>query len=242
MIVHPSDTGWEIIHQQAHGLLAFQLALQWHSDKRSAYWPETLAALLEHDDGQDPYENTNHLTSAGAPQQYAPYSVSQCQRMLEIALRKSRWNALMVSKHASFLYEPKRGEDAKLDRFLDQQKVNQAKWQTAYDATDNEVDYAYALLQWCDALSLILCRQDIPPEGRQLEISLGPDDIPYFLRQRPEDQTLCVTPWPFEGETFAIAVEVHHLEQLAFRDDIELAKAIASATLEKRSWQFRKEA
>ena len=67
MIVTQTDTGWQIINQQAHGLLAVQIALHWQVDKRPVHWVETLIALTEHDDGQDNWEGRNHLTTAGAP-------------------------------------------------------------------------------------------------------------------------------------------------------------------------------
>ena len=137
MIVKLVDTGWEIAHQPAHGLLAFQLALHWETAKRPHQWAETLIALTEHDDGQDPYQNRNHLTTAGAPLhfQVLEFSETQAKAMVEVALEKSRWNALMVSMHATFLYEEKRGQSAELDTFLDQQKQNQPAWRKQYGAT-----------------------------------------------------------------------------------------------------------
>ena len=240
MIVHPTNNGWEIIHQQAHGLLAFQIASHWQPDKRPKFWVETLTALVEHDDGQDPFEGRNHLSEAGAPLQFEPYSVDQCHRMIDIALKKSRWNALMVSHHASFLYEVKRGDDAELDKFLDQQKENQKKWQKAYGATQKDIKYAYDLMQWCDALSLILCLEKLPSEERLLEISKGPDGASNFIQKRKADKSLCVTPWPFEVDKFSVHVEVYPVNQLSFTDDTELYNAINDAPVEIREWTFRK--
>lgn len=239
MIVHHTPKGWEIIHQQAHGLLAFEVATHWQVDQRPLFWFETLSALLEHDDGQNPYEGKNHLSEAGAPLQFAPYSVEQCHRMIEIALQKSRWNALMVSHHATFLYEPKRGEDKALDTFLDQQKDNQKQWRKDYGATQKEVMYAYDFVQWCDALSLILCRSELPPEGRLLEISKGPNGESYFIQQRTDDKSLCVSPWPFDRSEFKVHVEVYPVNQLRFKDDNELYNAINDARIDLREWVFR---
>ncbi|RZM11082.1 MAG: DUF3891 family protein, partial [Pedobacter sp.] len=97
MIVTQIDTGWQIINQQAHGLLAVQLALHWHTDSRPVNWIETLIALTEHDDGQDAWEGRNHLTTAGAPLHFKllDYSMAQCRKMIQIGLQKSRWNALL---------------------------------------------------------------------------------------------------------------------------------------------------
>lgn len=240
MIVHSTDEGWEIIHQQAHGLLAFQLAMQWQPEKRSENWMETLTALLEHDDGQEPYVGANHLSEAGVPVKFSTYSVEQCRNMIDIALRKSRWNALMVSCHASFLYESKRGDDKALDAFLDQQKENQKKWRKAYAATLKEVAYAYDLVQWCDALSLILCRKQLPPEARRLEISKGPDGTAHYISQRIEDASLQVDPWPFTAGQFSVRIEVYNVKQVHFKNDRELYNAINDTPAALRTWLFRK--
>lgn len=240
MIVRSKDFGWEIIHQQAHGLLAMQVATHWQSAKRPIRWLETLVALTEHDDGQDPWEGRNHLTEAGAPMdfQILQYSIEQARRMVEIALEKSRWNALMVSMHASFLYESLRNEDAEMTAFLDEQRRNQKDWLKQLNVSRKEAQYAYDLVQWCDALSLILCQDRLPDEGRRLEISRGPDGVSYYIFERP-DKTLGVDPWPFEIKEFEVHVEVYPIHQLQFKDDQELYNAIQQAPMEERQWLFK---
>jgi len=241
MIVKSTEYGWDVIHQQAHGLLAVQAALHWHPDQRPSNWVETLIALTEHDDGQDAWEGRNHLTEAGAPKdfQILTYSVFQMRKMVEIALEKSRWNALLVSRHASFLYESMRGTDPALDEFLDDQTANQKAWMKVLGVKKAEVDYAYAFLQWCDALSLILCLGRLPDESRRLEISLGPDGQAYFILQRP-DQTLAVEPWPFDCDRFSVHVESYPLHQLQFTDDAELYQAIQRAPVNRIEWTFQR--
>jgi hypothetical protein len=240
MIVTPTQHGWRVIHQQAHGLLAMQVALQWAQKKRPIRWNETLAALLEHDDGQDPWEDRNHLTEAGAPLDFKEleFSVDQTRKMIQIGLEKSRWNALMLSMHTTFLYEDKRGEDPALDEFLDQQKTNQTKWRKTYQASLDEARYAYNFLQWCDALSLVLCQDLIQPEERRLEVSKGPDKVPYYIFQR-SDQTVGIDPWPFDANEFSLHVESYQLRQLAFTDDQELYNALNDAEVDELTWTFK---
>ncbi|GAB3895489.1 hypothetical protein GCM10028825_39540 [Spirosoma agri] len=241
MIVTQIDSGWQIINQQAHGMLAFQLALQWKVSKRPTNWIETLVALTEHDDGQDPWEGRNHLTTAGAPLDFKllQYSVEQCRNMIQIGLQKSRWNALMMSMHTSFLYESKRGQEKELDQFLDQQVGNQKKWRKQYKATKSDAQYAYAFVQWCDALSLILCMDQVQPEGRRSEISLGPDGVSYYIYEQANG-SLCVDPWPFEDPSFTVHVEAFQLTKLAFADDKELYNAIQDAEVINKEWKFEK--
>ncbi|MEZ0484840.1 DUF3891 family protein [Fibrella aquatica] len=240
MIVLLVDTGWEIIHQPAHGLLAFQLALHWLPDKQPQHWPETLIALTEHDDGQLPYEDRNHLTKAGAPLhfQVLEFSVEQAKNMISVALQKSRWNALMVSMHASFLYEEKRSESAELADFLDQQKENQQSWRRQYGVTKATALSAYKFVQWCDAFSLILCQNQVPPEGRRLEISVGPDGEHYYVSQRI-DGSLCVDPWPYNVPEFSVHLEFNTVSQLIFSDDRELYNALQKAPVEIREWTLK---
>ena len=240
MIVKSKDFGWEVIHQQAHGLLALQIALHWLPEKRPINWVETLLALAEHDDGQATWEGHQHLTQAGAPLDFniQLYSVAQARRMVEIALEKSRWNALIVSMHASFLYEPMRHENKEMADFLDQQRKNQRDWLRTLRVTQQQARYAYAFVQWCDAFSLILCQDLIPPSGRRLEISVGPDKVPYFLFQQA-DSSVCVEPWPFEIDFFTIKVEAFELKQLAFSSDKALYEAIQQATIIRKEWTLR---
>lgn len=242
MIVSQTDTGWSVIHQPAHGLLAVQLALHWQPDLRPVHWVETLIALTEHDDGQEPWEGRNHLTTAGAPLhfQISDYSVEQCRNMIGIGLQKSRWNALMMSMHTSFLYEPKRGANKALDLFLDQQVTNQRKWRKQANATKAEAEYAYAFVQWCDALSLVLCLNQIPPEGRRLEVSKGPDHKPYYIHQQASG-ALQLDPWPFQESTVRVHVETFRLAQLVFKSDNELYNAIQDATIVQKEWTFERD-
>ncbi|MBO0929365.1 DUF3891 family protein [Fibrella aquatilis] len=240
MIVKLASTGWEIIHQPAHGLLAFQLGQQWKAAKRPLHWPETLIALTEHDDGQEPYEGRNHLTPLGAPLNFQElsYSVEQMRNMVSIALQKSRWNALMVSMHSTFLYEEKRDTDPALDEFLDQQKQNQQSWRRQYGVTKAEATYAYDFVQWCDAFSLILCLDQVPPEGRRLEISKGPDGTPYYVFQRP-DGTLGLDPWPYDPVQLTVSIEQSTVPQLVFADDRELYNALQQAPIETKTWTLK---
>ena len=241
MIVNQTDVGWQIINQQAHGLLAVQAAMHWQTDKRPVNWVETLIALTEHDDGQEPWEGRNHLTPAGAPLpfQIPDYSVEQCRNMIEIGLQKSRWNALMLSMHTTFLYAEKQGSDKELDKFLEQQTDNQAKWRKQYKATKAETAYAYAFVQWCDALSLVLCLDQLQPEGRRLEVSRGPDGRSYYVFQNP-DESLSLDPWPFDTGKFSVHIETFQLAQLVFGDDKELYNALQAAPTVLMEWTFKK--
>ncbi len=239
MIVNPRATGWQLIHQQAHGLLAVQLAYHWHPDYRSERWVETLIAVTEHDDGQAAPDAPMHLNEAGAPRNYAdmPFSMEQIVRISELSQRKGRWVALLISMHLSFLYEPTRGERPELDDFLDEQKKQQQAWRRALGLRKADAARTYALMKWCDQFSLILCTEALPMGERALEIEKGPDGQRYEVVKRA-DGTLSVSPWPFATDRFCVWVEASHLEQLRFDDAQQLREALNRAPIETLRWEL----
>jgi hypothetical protein len=73
---------------------------------------------------------------------------------------------MLISMHTSFLLEGKRGESADLDSFLDEQVEHQEKWRKELKISKKEAEKAYAFFQWCDRLSLILCKHELPAGQR----------------------------------------------------------------------------
>jgi Protein of unknown function (DUF3891) len=65
MIVTMTDSGWDVIHQPAHALLASKLAQHWKQSERSPFWTEVLVAIAQHDNHQ---RGLDYLTSTGAPE------------------------------------------------------------------------------------------------------------------------------------------------------------------------------
>ncbi|SDL45870.1 Protein of unknown function [Catalinimonas alkaloidigena] len=241
MIVNPIATGWEIIFQRAHGLLAVQLAHRWRKDQRPERWIETLAAITEHDDGQEGWHARAHLNQAGSPLNFAEqdFPEEQARRIALVSRYKSRWTALLISHHLSFLYERFRGQHATIDAFLDEQQQHQIQWRKELGYTKKEVEAAYRLLRWCDQCSLILGQQQLPPGERALEVEEGPDRTHHFIRQRA-DQSVVVEPWPFEEDDFWVEIETRALHQLTFADDQALMQALHEAPVTLRRWQFKK--
>jgi hypothetical protein len=241
MIVKPTQTGWEIIYHRAHALLAAQLAGQWRRQNAPARLYETLAALSHHDDLAREWEDDT-LTESGAPMDFTLSTETSVEKLAQHAKNaqyRGRWVALLISMHLSRLNESKRGESPELDQFLDQQLENQQKWSSELETTKEDVDAAYAFMQWCDRLSLILCQHELPADGRALEISKGPDDIRYDIVEL-SDGCVTVKPWPFEDDRFTVNVETSMLSQLKFKDNQELNKALETAPIQSLEWTFVK--
>lgn len=241
MIVNLIPTGWECIYQQAHALLAAQLAAHWHPDRHSvppARWWETLAAIAQHDDGQDPWTGANGITDAGAPAPFklVPFSPAQARRVTAMARFQGRWRWLLTSMHISFLYEELRGQDAETDALLDEQREVQEACRRGLKLSKKVAQAGYDLVQWCDRLSLILCLNELPDAGRALEITRGPDGRTYQVRCAGD--AVVVEPWPFDVDEFAVSIEASYLTRLRFVDDDDLATALRAAEVREKTWRL----
>ena len=102
MIVTNVETGWEIVFQQSHGLLAAKLALELKHELRPMYWVETLGAILTHDDYKQPFIGQHYVTDVGAPRDFTLVEMSDADRLEETerrireATRKHRWLGLLI--------------------------------------------------------------------------------------------------------------------------------------------------
>lgn len=227
------------MYQRTHGLLAAQLAAHWKITARPPYWIQTLIAIAEHDDGLAETEAPENLTEAGAPRhfQLMEYDEIQYQNVMEIAVSKSRWNALLTSMHLDFLYQSKKAKSKKLALFLKEQQKFRRQLLAQLGVDPEEARQAYRFVEWCDALSLLLCMEQIPPEQRKMEISEAPDGTMHRLWQKP-DQHLCIEPWPFEEKSFSVEAEYRIVTQLYFASIKELKKALWEADVSSAKWTF----
>ncbi len=239
MIVKSIPTGWEVIYQRAHGLLAAELAFHWEHTERPPHFVKTLLAIAEHDDGVPESRIPENLTPAGAPRhfQLLEESAGQYHNVMEISSSKSRWNALMTSLHMTFLHADQTFEDPDLQRFIQEQQAFQKATIKELSITRREAEKAYRFVEWCDALSLLLCMDQVQPEQRKMDISHGPDGQMYQIWQDHKEQ-LRVEPWPFEPDAFEVEVEYRELHQLQFKNSGELDDHLKKATISVRKWQF----
>ena len=239
MIVNATQNGWEIIYHRAHALLAAQLAGQWRRKNSPARLYETLAAISHHDDLEKEWEEYN-LTVGGAPRDFTLNQDISIQPLADLAKNaryRGRWVSLLISMHISRLHEPKRGQLPELDKFLDEQRQNQQRWREELGVEKAKVDAAYAFMQWCDRLSLILCQHELPADERFLEISLGPDKQRYDIMQY-RNGLITVQPWPFEDDRFTVNVEACDLSNVKFDSNSELTQALQQAPIRLLEWTF----
>ena len=245
MIVNATPNGWEVIYHRAHALLAAQLAGQWRRKDAPVRLYETVAAISHHDDLEKEWEE-DILTEAGAPLDFTlttkkdvEIGIKKLADLAKNARYRGRWVALLISMHISRLNESSRGQFPELDKILDEQLQNQQRWRKELGIEKEEVDAAYAFMQWCDRLSLILCQQELPADERFLEISKGPEGQRYDIMQR-SDNLVVVKPWPFQDDKFTVNVEACELSQIKFESSTELTQALQEAPIKVLEWTFVK--
>jgi hypothetical protein len=237
MIVNYTDAGWQIITQRAHGLVAAQICARWKNSKQPARWLETLIATAEHDDVYNEFEDDQLLNTNGGPVNFkmTGFRKDMCERQLEMALTKSRYIALLISRHIHFVH----GSDPKAKAFCRELKKKERKWLAESGAKPEDIDGSYELLEFCDAFSLLICQSLIQPEQRKIEISNGPDQKSYTFFMA-EDGSLVVEDWPFEPEAFTIVYESRTLSQLTFDDVSAFKKAVDLAEVSIHELTLRK--
>jgi len=242
MIVNYTADGWQIIYQQAHGQLAAQLAWHWPAFGPSDRWVGTLSAIAQHDDEQRDWDGHYGITPAGAPANFTmkEFSLAQAQSLMHAARFQGRWRSLLTSMHLSTLYENLRGSAPTTDVFLNEQRALQNAWRKQLKINKQEAQQAYDLMHWCDRLSLILCRHELPEMGRALEIYTGQNGQRYDVVRPTDEGPVTVTPWPFREQSFTVSVEASTLSQLQFKDDAELAAALRDAPISTLNWEFHK--
>lgn len=241
MIVNAKISGWEIIFQQSHGLLAGKIARQWKTSLRPDRWLETLIAITDHDDKQDSWNESRHLTDAGAPMDFSHRepSLERGKSIVDASQTKSRWISLLISKHVSYIYGTINDPDREMKLFVKKQESYQHALTKELNASPSEVQQAYELMQWCDRASLILCKNQLPADERALEVSNGPDHNKHYIILR-KDNTLKVDPWPFRKSRFSVAAEARYLSQLKFNTNEELGTALLKAPVLEKEWIFVK--
>jgi len=230
LIVNYTEKGWEIITQRAHGLLAGQICARWEISDQPSRWVETLIATTEHDDVFNELQLGPLLTKAGGPVDFKMtcFNEQACRHMIEMALSKSTFIALLFARHIGFTH----GNDPAAKIYLAELKKVEAKWIKNADTNTTEVNRAYELLEFCDAFSLLICQNQLPPEERKLEISRGPSGKSYQFFQK--ENRLIVVPWPFETENFNVMYESRTLKDIRFRNETGFRKALQNAKVEMK--------
>ena len=240
MIVNYTNKGWEIVTQRAHGLLAAQIAMHWAKQERPQRWTETVLAIAEHDDARTELESDQLLTPQGGPLNFDMqlFDPDHCRLMFNTSLSKSRYIALLTSLHMVFLFKKEADTNPLVKPFLKEQEKLQKQWLKELHIDHGEAQRIYRLLEWCDALSLLLCQHEVQPEERSVEISQGPDGTSYHLLSKGNQLT--INPWPFEDSSFELRLEKRVVPQLQFKSNEEFKSQFLAAEVLEMCWELKR--
>ncbi len=242
MIVRPHPAGWRLTLHPAHGLLAAKLYRQLPPEAPGVPPTATLIAVADHDDHQLDFARGHYLTAAGAPQDFAFMAMDDEQRslqaeaLLEGARRKSRWVGRLIGRHYRFLYEGQ-DVDGRLAAVLADIEAFEARAAADAEPDAAALDLTYGRMRFCDRLSLILCGEELPALGREVEINDGLGEHAY-AKQDQEGGVVRVRPWPFAREAFEVSVESYVVAQLSFENSAALGEVLAKAEPEVRRWRL----
>ncbi|MDX2137529.1 MAG: DUF3891 family protein [Chloroflexota bacterium] len=243
MIVNAVSEGWEVITQRAHALLAAQLIAPWHIAERPPRWVEILAALVQHDDEENYWEQTDHLSELGSPLNFDRIGIERAmvkeRRVITSAYEQDTWVGLLISRHNTYIYEDLYDTDKRLTAFLDEQADNQKRWLKQLGIKRDELEAAYTFMNWGDRLSLILCQRQLPDKERRLEITIGPGGQRYEVFQH-KDGTVGLEPYPYAEDELTFSVNKRILTQPQFKDTVEFRKAVDAAPVELYTWTFKR--
>jgi hypothetical protein len=242
IVTHMSD-GWDVIFQSAHALLAYKFAFELKGLRDKPYWPETLAAIVGHDDHKEAFGKNVYLTELGAPKDFTLLNLTarerfrEVKRRIESGHRKHRWIGLLNARHAAELYAKER-TSRRMTSLLKGEEKRGRKVLDELQASASDLEAAYQILLFCDRLSLILCQGEIPAMNRRVEIVSERSGVRYDLWEN-DDKSLAVAPWPFDRLAFEVAVEVRTLRQLEFANDRELEQQLRATEADQRQWIFK---
>lgn len=236
MIINQHLKGWEVVSHYTHGLLAGKIAVQLKTKFRPEYWEDVLTAIIEHDDHLLDFDEKNYLTEANTPLDFTLDERSEddacehARRVYHSAYQKSQMVALLVGKHLEFLYGIHTKNHSDFKHFFDTVYNDRKLQLKLYGWKKKKLNTAYDLMRFCDRCSLIICQKLVPQGGRKIEINKSIGGKRYFMSKREE--TIHITPWPFNNEKIQLCYEYRILEQPAFRDNHELASVISEAPVQ----------
>ncbi|MDT7827587.1 DUF3891 family protein [Pricia sp. S334] len=245
MIVVHRKTGWKIISHYTHGLFAGKLAEQLKLDFRPEQWLDTLTAIIEHDDYLLDFGEQDYLTEIGMPLDYRmagetdEEAYEHAERVYRNATQKSQFTAMLVGHHLDFLYSELAEAYKPLKKFLKNVREERVKQRNLYGLDKEAASTVYDLMRFCDRCSLILCQDQVPTLGRKLEINAALGDIPHFISKGGED-SISVSPWPFEKQKFSLNFEYRLLLKSDFKDNDELEAELKAVKVHLQEIQFEK--
>lgn len=237
MIAIYESEKWKIVTQRSHAHLAAQFCQYWEPLALSENALDLLIATAEHDDVYNELLQDDVLDASGVPLNFDKrgFNEAACSSLFQLALLKSHYVALLVARHLEFLYKD---DSAATVKFFNKLEKDTHALVDRFDVSPSLLDQDYAILQWCDAISLIICQQQIPPASREIEVAKGPDTKPYYLRSM-DDEILEVEPWPFRVQQFGVYYEYRLLTKITYENDASFREDLEKAPVSVTKYTIR---
>lgn len=243
MIVRHHNKGWKIVSHYTHALLSGKIAAHLEKELKTSHWPETLTAIINHEDRMEDFDSTNYLTEAGTPRDFTMDGGSikdafeHATNLYHSTVQKSQWISILVSRHIDFLYQDL--EDDEMQNLLKRMHEKRKEQRKLYGMNLELENHLYDIVLFCDRLSLILCGDDIPESSRKLEINTSINNHTYYI-SRNSDQSISIDPWIFSSPRFEVDYEYKIIEKTTFNSNKELEVEINEAKIKLQKIKFSK--
>lgn len=245
MIVNKSIVGIHIIFHEAHGLLAGKIANEIALQHRPIHWFETLIAVCEHDDRQLNFNEKNYLSEIGVPLDFTEEKFTiqdvmiRMHRVLNSASIKSLWVKLLISYHLEFIYAHLTKRSKRINVFFMEQEQVRKTILKEFKISDKKARTYYEFLRFCDRLSLILCKDEVPEGGRLLEINTSIAGKTYFIKKTKNDE-LIISPWIFSADHFELSIEERILRETQFTSSTQFEAILMNSLPKFKKWILMK--
>lgn len=247
MLLRQNKDGALAITQPAHAWLSGLMAAAWGNDHFQRPQPrqEVILAAGLHDIGWLSRDTVPVLDrESGLPQIFAQVPAAVHTKLwrhgVEQACTLSAYAALLVSQHGDTIYDKtfdpgtaSAEAAAAVKSFREDQHVFQMQTIAACRrdptlaafASDAQILFNKRLIAALDTLSLRLC-WGVEGDVMIDDVPVSTDDMTTLRLQSLGDDTVAISPWPFDRAALSVHVEGRFLRQ-RFNDEAELTHAFA---------------
>ena len=258
MIVQEQGDELILIRQTDHAMLSGFLAREWGNDlfRRPEPLYSLCLAAAEHDNGWREWELEPQID----PKTRLPYSFMSLptkehmdlyQRGIERIVKSDRYAALLVSMHASGLYDRARatipGYSAKyikatendlVSGFLQNLKLQQLRLKVDLRSEPAMKDFVVdkllesnaRRLEALDRLSLYFCMSSMPHDATIDAVPVDDQGSEVDWDLRPDGpNTVSLGPYPFRKEPLQVSILTRRVPRRLYNDSLDFQKTLASA-------------
>ena len=258
MIVQEQGDQLILIRQTDHAVLSGFFAREWGNDlfQRPEPFESLLLAASEHDNGWRDWELQPQID----PKTRLPYSfmsiatdahIELYRRGIERVVKSNRYAGLLVSMHASGLYDRARatipGFSAKyvksteaelVNGFLQGLKLQQLRLKVDLRADEGTKEFVQdklleansKRLEALDRLSLYFCMSSVPHDATidAVPVDVQGSEVDWELRPRgPNDVAL--GPYPFRREPLQVSILTRRVPKRLYANSLDFQKTLARA-------------